>query len=112
MMCFKGDKRMSLNPLSNQGHSIMIFMPKLIRRTNPVLIPLVIRVIQSLIILMLLNSYIKSSSLNPLSNQGHSIRCLEYISWEGGSLNPLSNQGHSITDYFMGAFFLDEDEQS
>ena len=47
---------------------------------------------------MLLNSYIKSSSLNPLSNQGHSILNMIYVINNNmiNCLNPLSNQGHSI----------------
>ena len=40
-------------------------------------------------------------SLNPLSNQGHSIHAKELTELEKYilGLNPLSNQGHSIAQY-------------
>ena len=109
-----------LNPLSNQGHSIYevrfvcipqlktyVLIPLVIRVIQSkherykiiqgikVLIPLVIRVIQS--VLNLEKNYDNlPHCLNPLSNQGHSIFVPFLCCVFCFCLNPLSNQGHSI----------------
>ena len=62
-----------LNPLSNQGHSIRETSDEeILFAEDCVLIPLVIRVIQSKLNKFFIGE-LNMGCLNPLSNQGHSI---------------------------------------
>ena len=89
-----------LNPLSNQGHSISDYTNNKGYYNINVLIPLVIRGIQSYGVSEIKEGDAESKCLNPLSNQGHSISdmMIGLTNEARTCLNPLSNQGHSIKD--------------